>query len=99
MKNRSSATAIDKMARAVEFSIDMPKRYPIIQLIRTMVYNPGFSTNRIYISGVPVLHMIAVPFPTVWHKMSDDETILDQASIENLLKILRIFVAQYLHLK
>ena len=59
----------------------------------------SFSTNFVYISGVPVLHMIAVPFPTVWHKMSDDETILDQASIENLLKILRIFVAQYLHLK
>ena len=52
-----------------------------------------------YVSGVPILHLISVPFPSVWHKITDDETILDQNSIENLLKILRIFVAQYLHLK
>lgn len=49
--------------------------------------------------NVPVMHLITVPFPSAWHKITDDETILDQASIENMLKIMRIFVAQYLHLK
>ncbi|XP_065061574.1 glutaminyl-peptide cyclotransferase-like [Rhopilema esculentum] len=71
-------------------------------------YFPGKPRMPLYIEddhlpflrkGVPILHMISVPFPTVWHKMTDDEAVLDQASIENLLKILRIFVAQYLHLK
>eukprot|EP00794_Sanderia_malayensis_P020297 gene20296-22284_t len=49
--------------------------------------------------NVPVLHLISVPFPSVWHKVTDDESILDRAAIENMLKIMRIFVAQYLHLK
>jgi len=71
-------------------------------------YFPGKPLAPLYIEddhlpflrkGVPILHLITVPFPSVWHKVTDDESILDQNSIENLLKIFRIFVAQYLHLK
>lgn len=48
--------------------------------------------------GVPILHMIPVPFPEVWHKMSDNHEAVDITTVENLNKILRIFVAEYLHI-
>ncbi|KAG7158237.1 Glutaminyl-peptide cyclotransferase-like [Homarus americanus] len=48
--------------------------------------------------GVPVLHLIPTPFPTVWHNLSDNERSLHYPTIENLNKILYAFVADYLHL-
>ncbi|CAH1791958.1 unnamed protein product, partial [Owenia fusiformis] len=47
---------------------------------------------------VPILHLIAYPFPSVWHKESDNENALDYDTIENLNHILRIFTIEYLHL-
>ncbi|KAK8729481.1 hypothetical protein OTU49_008493, partial [Cherax quadricarinatus] len=47
---------------------------------------------------VPVLHLIPVPFPSVWHKNSDNERALHYPTIDNLNKIIRAFVADYLHL-
>ncbi|XP_072885456.1 glutaminyl-peptide cyclotransferase-like [Hemitrygon akajei] len=48
--------------------------------------------------GVPVLHLIATPFPWVWHTMEDTLENLDPPTIENLCKILSVFVAEYLGL-
>ncbi|XP_006181129.2 LOW QUALITY PROTEIN: glutaminyl-peptide cyclotransferase [Camelus ferus] len=48
--------------------------------------------------GVPVLHLIPIPFPEVWHTMDDNEENLDKATIDNLNKILQVFVLEYLHL-
>ncbi|XP_058134388.1 glutaminyl-peptide cyclotransferase isoform X1 [Dasypus novemcinctus] len=48
--------------------------------------------------GVPVLHLIPTPFPEVWHTMEDSEENLDEATIDNLNKIIQIFVLEYLHL-
>lgn len=48
--------------------------------------------------GVPVLHLIPSPFPEVWHTMEDTEENLDQTTIENLSKILQVFVLEYLNL-
>ncbi|XP_063824743.1 glutaminyl-peptide cyclotransferase-like [Ostrinia nubilalis] len=48
--------------------------------------------------NVDVLHIIPSPFPSVWHQPSDDLTALDFTTIENLNKIFRVFVAEYLHL-
>ncbi|KAF6025713.1 QPCT [Bugula neritina] len=48
--------------------------------------------------GVPILHLISAPFPQVWHSRYDDESALDYVTIDNLNKILRVFVAEYLHL-
>ncbi|XP_059516104.1 glutaminyl-peptide cyclotransferase isoform X1 [Myotis daubentonii] len=48
--------------------------------------------------GVPVLHLIASPFPEVWHTMDDNEENLDEATIDNLNKIIQVFVLEYLHL-
>lgn len=46
---------------------------------------------------VPVLHCIPYPFPSVWHKPSDNKAALDMNTIENLLKIYQIFVLEYMY--
>ncbi|XP_078085720.1 glutaminyl-peptide cyclotransferase-like [Mustelus asterias] len=47
---------------------------------------------------VPILHIIPSPFPQVWHKMEDNEDNLDPTTIDNLNKILQLFVLEYLRL-
>lgn len=46
--------------------------------------------------GVPVLHLIPLPFPVVWHKLSDDASIIDSAVLADYALILRIFIVEYL---
>uniref|UniRef100_UPI003590140E glutaminyl-peptide cyclotransferase-like n=1 Tax=Myxine glutinosa TaxID=7769 RepID=UPI003590140E len=48
--------------------------------------------------GVPVLHLISTPFPVVWHTMDDTERNLHPVTINNLNKIIQVFVAEYLEL-
>ncbi|XP_062408163.1 glutaminyl-peptide cyclotransferase-like a [Sardina pilchardus] len=48
--------------------------------------------------GVPVLHVIPTPFPPFWHKMEDDEERMHRPTVENLTKIMAIFLAEYLGL-
>ncbi|XP_012868971.1 PREDICTED: glutaminyl-peptide cyclotransferase [Dipodomys ordii] len=48
--------------------------------------------------GVPILHLITSPFPEVWHTMDDNEENLDESTIDNLNKIIQVFVLEYLHL-
>ncbi|CAD5123170.1 DgyrCDS11539 [Dimorphilus gyrociliatus] len=52
-----------------------------------------------YQRGVSVLHLIAVPFPKSWHTADDDQTALHYPTIENLNRIFRVFVIEYLHLR
>nr|QFR37587.1 glutaminyl-peptide cyclotransferase [Odontopera bidentata] len=47
--------------------------------------------------NVDILHVIPSPFPNVWHTAGDDITALDFRTIENMNKIFRVFVAEYLH--
>jgi glutaminyl-peptide cyclotransferase len=49
--------------------------------------------------GVPIVHLIAFPFPSVWHKHTDNHNALDRATIENLHKIFTVFLHEYFHLK
>ncbi|XP_062324674.1 glutaminyl-peptide cyclotransferase [Osmerus eperlanus] len=49
--------------------------------------------------GVRVLHLIPSPFPSVWHTFDDNEQNLDRSTIQNLNKILQIFVLEYLNAK
>ncbi|XP_061682403.1 glutaminyl-peptide cyclotransferase-like a [Syngnathoides biaculeatus] len=46
--------------------------------------------------GVPVLHVIATPFPNVWHTLDDSEENLHRPTVDNLTKILAVFLAEYL---
>ena len=48
--------------------------------------------------GVPILHLIATPFPKVWHTINDNKANLDFGKIEHFSRILRVFVAEYLGL-
>ncbi|KAM4772351.1 glutaminyl-peptide cyclotransferase [Rhinophrynus dorsalis] len=48
--------------------------------------------------GVPVLHLIPSPFPDVWHTMEDTEENLDSVTIDNINKILQVFVLEYLNI-
>lgn len=48
--------------------------------------------------GVPILHLIPVPFPAVWHKMSDNVDALDLATCRRWISIMRVFTARYLGL-
>ncbi|GAA5900524.1 uncharacterized protein JCM6883_002871 [Sporobolomyces salmoneus] len=48
--------------------------------------------------GVPVVHLISVPFPRVWHTIADDATALDLDTIKAWALIMRLTVAEYLGL-
>jgi len=48
--------------------------------------------------GVPVLHVIPYPFPSVWHTDADNATAIHGPTVTSLNRILRVFVADYLHL-
>ncbi|XP_021238570.1 glutaminyl-peptide cyclotransferase-like protein, partial [Numida meleagris] len=48
--------------------------------------------------GVPVLHLIPLPFPWVWHTVEDNEDNLHPPTVEDLCKILTAFVAEFLQL-
>jgi len=47
---------------------------------------------------VPIVHLISYPFPSVWHTAADNENVLNYPTINNVNKILRVFVAEYLNL-
>lgn len=47
---------------------------------------------------VPVLHLISTPFPHNWHKPSDDGTNLHYPTINNLIKVFRVFLVEYFKL-
>ncbi|XP_023327071.1 glutaminyl-peptide cyclotransferase [Eurytemora carolleeae] len=45
-----------------------------------------------------ILHLIANPFPSVWHTIDDNESSLDYPTIFHIQRILNIFTMQYLEL-
>jgi len=59
--------------------------------------NSIFSKN-IYLD-VPILHLIATPFPPTWHTANDNEANLDFPSITHIRNIMKVFVIEYLHLQ
>jgi len=46
-----------------------------------------------------VVHLICIPFPSEWHTAADNEAALHYPTINNIGKILRVFVAEHLQLK
>lgn len=49
--------------------------------------------------GVPIIHLITVPFPDFWHTVNDNHEVIDYNTVENINKILRVFIAEYLQMK
>ncbi|XP_058271742.1 glutaminyl-peptide cyclotransferase isoform X1 [Hemibagrus wyckioides] len=50
------------------------------------------------IVGVPVLHVIATPFPPYRHTVEDNADKVHSDTVENLTKVLVVFLAEYLRL-
>lgn len=48
------------------------------------------------VKGVPILHIIPLPFPNVWHTEFDNENIINYGTVKNLLLIFEVFIVQYL---
>lgn len=48
--------------------------------------------------NVPILHLITLPFPGNWHKMTDNGDNIDFKTVHRLMKIFTVFTAEYLHL-
>jgi len=48
--------------------------------------------------GIPVLHVIPLPFPAVWHTMKDDESALDNGTIRDLTMIMVRYLNDYFQL-
>lgn len=48
--------------------------------------------------GVDILHMIAHPFPHVWHTIDDDGEHLDIPTVEDWAKMVTAFAAEWLDL-
>ena len=46
--------------------------------------------------GVPIVHLIPVPFPSVWHTAADDASALDPSVVADWARILSVFVGEYL---
>lgn len=47
---------------------------------------------------VPIVHMIPLPFPKEWHTLNDDWHVVDFVTVDNLSRILRVFVVEYLNI-
>lgn len=52
--------------------------------------------RKLHFPDVPIVHLIANPFPPQWHTLDDDLDHLDAGTMDNFNKILRCFVYEYL---
>ncbi|KAJ3178803.1 hypothetical protein HDU87_003358 [Geranomyces variabilis] len=48
--------------------------------------------------GVPIVHVIPVPFPTVWHQLTDNADALDPDIVHDFALIFRLYVARFMGL-
>ncbi|NWI27456.1 QPCT cyclotransferase, partial [Sula dactylatra] len=82
-------------------NMNLLKNHPVErQYFQTTLYRGLVEDDHVpfLLRGVPVLHLIPSPFPAVWHTMEDTEENLDKTTIDNLSKILQVFVLEYLNL-
>lgn len=70
------------------------------QIFRTEFAPGGIEDDHVPFMrrGVPILHLIATPFPSVWHTDADNRSALDFTTIDDLNKILRVFLVEYLQI-
>ncbi len=50
-------------------------------------------------AGVPIVHLITYPFPSVWHKVGDNANAIDWTFVSNFRKIVIVFLHEYFHLR
>ena len=44
-----------------------------------------------------ILHLIATPFPSMWHTLNDNKEALDMNTIDRMNKIVRVFLYSYIY--
>ncbi|KAJ3125692.1 hypothetical protein HK098_008284 [Nowakowskiella sp. JEL0407] len=96
-----------RIASAKLFSSSMNAKisstqYTNAPVIGYFLQEPGWQIQDDHIPflarGVPILHSIAYPFPSVWHTEKDNKDALDEDVIRDLALIFRLFVVEYLGL-
>eukprot|EP01006_Ploeotia_vitrea_P064232 TRINITY_DN87340_c0_g1_i1.p1 TRINITY_DN87340_c0_g1~~TRINITY_DN87340_c0_g1_i1.p1 ORF type:complete len:421 (-),score=17.60 TRINITY_DN87340_c0_g1_i1:106-1368(-) len=67
------------------------------------LFNAAFTQHRVsddhtpfHNRGVPVLHIVPIPFPSVWHTRHDTADHLHYDSINDIAEVLYAFVEQYM---
>ncbi|KAI1724042.1 peptidase family m28 domain-containing protein [Ditylenchus destructor] len=87
---------------------DIEEQLKNMRLIRRMnrIFYPGGTLMAVeddhmpfMKKGVPIMHLIPVPFPVVWHTPDDNDSALNYDTIDNLCSIMRVFVARYLGIR
>lgn len=68
---------------------------------KTKVAHSGIEDDHLPFlhRGVPILHIIPSPFPSVWHKMQDNRDALDIPTMARWNAIMRVFIAEYMQLR
>lgn len=66
----------------------------MLSVIITVFHFPSPPPHTL--TGVPVLHVIATPFPQFWHTLDDTEENMHRPTVVNLTKIMAVFLAEYL---
>ncbi|KAG8233079.1 hypothetical protein J437_LFUL013079 [Ladona fulva] len=97
-------TAIEKKLRSLQLISD-EKRPSLAshppQYFHERSFYSGIEDDHIPFmeKGVPILHIIPYPFPAVWHTEDDNLSAVHFDTVENLSKIMRVFVMSYLKTK
>ncbi|KAG7483931.1 hypothetical protein MATL_G00043570 [Megalops atlanticus] len=100
----------DNTARWFDRLISAEKRLHKLGLLSSHPVEQSYFKKDVYLGpveddhmpflqrGVPVLHVIATPLPSFWHTLEDTEDKMHAPTVENLTKILVVFLAEYLKL-
>lgn len=100
----------ENTARWFDRLITAEKRLHRLGLLASHPYEQAYFRKDVYFGpveddhipflrrGVPVLHIIPTPFPQFWHTMDDTEENMHRPTVENLTKIVAIFLTEYLGL-
>jgi len=102
--NFAETCGLNKRLRDIENSLKSSKALQQVHNgpsnIFLNAYRPsGVSDDHVPFlnRNIPILHLIPTAFPAVWHTLKDNEENLDQKSILNFNKVMRVFVLEYLN--
>lgn len=90
--------------KQIEIFLEGKKALSELRMQKKQAYFSGKSGRTLHIDddhrpfyeiGAPILHVIPRPFPKVWHKIDDNETILKKEILKDFLLIFNLFILQY----
>nr|XP_018670675.1 glutaminyl-peptide cyclotransferase isoform X1 [Ciona intestinalis] len=87
-----------QMYRAGLLTVNNTRHTHRIFIPRTANYNVEDDHVPFHRAGVPIMHLISVPFPTVWHEITDNEFAMNYERTEVISRVMTAFVAKYLQL-